>query len=439
MAQHKVIDLINQFMEDHGQSSGKDRVMLWLEDVYSKVRRLPWSWNFRVTETQTGGDFVATPTITSVPGSETFSWVQGTDYIESTAVTVVAVTYQHTGRYVYIDDEWYRCVRIAPVGNTNRVYLDKKIVSISTAGNQVTFYRRDLAFKTNGIKSLRVDDSKIENLTDEQIYRFKRGLDPRWYYGDAGRPLAYHLDDLEISPPGYAPSAVISADATVATTAGVHRAFFTFYDYETGQESPPGPSVEFTTTAAATRAEISYSSPTVSHSAESTYGRRLYVTKVVDQYTRNPAYDQGTAIPSFTGTQAFVVSDGTLESSSLGYYDGSWTRTVLYPAPDEYLRVECLHLDTWTGLPDEQHIIKLGRQREFIELFHLYFLMKQSIQNKDPKQFRMMQGSFREQMNFLLAQDGDDRRLDPSSWEYKFYTPMTTSFDDFTSTLKYPF
>ena len=65
--------------------------------------------------------------------------------------------------------------------------------------------------------------------------------------------------------------------------------------------------------------------------------------------------------------------------------------------------------------------------------------MKQSIQNKDPKQFRMMQGSFREQMNFLLAQDGDDRRLDPSSWEYKFYTPMTTSFDDFTSTLKYPF
>ena len=66
MAQHKVIDLINQFMEDHGQSSGKDRVMLWLEDVYSKIRRLPWSWNFTTTETQSGGDLYSTPVITSV-------------------------------------------------------------------------------------------------------------------------------------------------------------------------------------------------------------------------------------------------------------------------------------------------------------------------------------------------------------------------------------
>ena len=65
--------------------------------------------------------------------------------------------------------------------------------------------------------------------------------------------------------------------------------------------------------------------------------------------------------------------------------------------------------------------------------------MKQSIQNKDPQQFRGMQGAFREQMNFLLAQDGDDRRLDPSSWEYQFYSPMSASPDDFTSSLKYPF
>jgi len=438
MAQHKVIDLINQFMEDHGQSSGKDRVMLWLEDVYSKVRRLPWSWNFRVTETQTGGDFVATPQIISVAATETFSWVQGTDYIESTAVNVAAVTYQHTGRYVYISDEWYRCVRIAPLGNTNRVYLDKKIVTTSSAGNTITFYRRDLAYKTNGIKSIRVDDVKVEHLTDEQIYRFKRGLDPRWYYGDSGRPLAYHVDDFDVIAPLYAPSVSLVADSTAVATAGTHRAFYTFYDTETGQEGAPGPSVEFAPTTALPRANISYSSPTLHHSTETTYVRRLYITRVVDKYTRNPAFMHAEQTPLDTGSVSLTVSDSTLETSSPGYYDGTWSRTVMYPAPDEYLRVECLHIDTWEGLPDEKQIIKLGRQREFIEVFHLYFLMKQSIQNKDPKQFRMMQGAVREQLNFLLAQDGDDRRLDPSSWEYKFYSPISSA-DDFTSSLKYPF
>ena len=67
--------------------------------------------------------------------------------------------------------------------------------------------------------------------------------------------------------------------------------------------------------------------------------------------------------------------------------------------------------------------------------------MKQSIQNKDPAQFRQIQGSFREQLNFLLAQDGDDRRLDPSSWEYKFFSPSQAVMQDeeFTASLKYPF
>jgi hypothetical protein len=439
MAQHKVIDLINQFMEDHGQSSGKDRVMLWLEDVYSKVRRLPWSWNFKVTQTQTGGDLVTNVVITSNPDFETFSWNQGEDYITASNATVTTADWQSTGRYLYIGDEWYRCTHIAPAANTDRIYLDKKIVTAAATGQTISLYRRDLAFQTNGIKSLRVDDYKIEHLTDEQIYRFKRGLDPRWYYGDSGRPLAYHLDDYDIAFPIYKPSVVMTADASATTTAGAHRAFFTFYDSETGQESAPGPSVEFTITSALPRAKISYSSPLGSHSVETTYRRRLYVTRVVDQYTRNPAYDQGSATHDFIGSQLFNISDELLESGNPGYYDGSWERTVLYPAPDEYLRVECLHIDTWFGLPDEKLIIKLGRQREFIELFHLYFLMKQSIQNKDPKQFRMMQGSFREQMNFLLAQDGDDRRLDPSSWEYKFYSPMTVAHDDFTSSLKYPF
>ena len=95
MAQHKVIDLINQFMEDHGQSSGKDRVMLWLEDVYSKVRRLPWSWNLRTTDTQTGGHFTTSPVITSVSTTETFSWTKGSDYIQSTVTPVNIVSRPH--------------------------------------------------------------------------------------------------------------------------------------------------------------------------------------------------------------------------------------------------------------------------------------------------------------------------------------------------------
>ena len=177
----------------------------------------------------------------------------------------------------------------------------------------------------------------------------------------------------------------------------------------------------------------------VSH-AENTYSRRLYLTKAIDKYTRNPAFLLDTKGAVVATPTTYSVVDSTLAGND-SYYDGNWTRTVMYPAPDAYLRALTLHIDTWSGLPGEEETIKLGRQREFIELFHLYFLMKQSIQNKDPKQFREMQGSFREQMNFLLGQDGEDRRLDPSSWEYRFFSPATESNLDseFVASLKYPF
>ena len=454
MAQHKVIDLINQFMEDHGQSSGKDRVLLWFEDVYSKIRLLPWSWNFTLTETQTGGGLYSTPIITYdaagavvLPSTETFTWTQGNDYIESTQSTVVCVNEAHTGRYVYIDNEWYQCVRIAPTGDTDNVYLDKKIVSASQAVDpdtglaaQMSFYRRDLAVTTNGIKSVHVDNQKIEPLKDEQIYRFKRGLDPRWYYGDSGSPLAYHLDEYTVRAPQYPPSVAAAASATATTTPGTHVAFWTFYDKETGQESAPGPTVEFSVTAALPQISLGYSSTSLHSAEETTFSRRLYVTKKIESYTRNASFLLTTLASASTSVFPLAISDTLLQG--LGkYYDGAWARMVLYPAPDSYERAEVYHIDTWIGFPEEQDIVTLGRQREFIELFHLYFLMKQSLQNKDPKQFRMMQASFREQLNFLQAQDGDDRRLDPSSWEYKFFSPSSAIIgdDEFTASLKYPF
>lgn len=439
MAQHKVIDLINQFMEDHGQSSGKDRVMLWLEDVYSKIRALPWSWNLKVTETQTGGDYIATPIITSVVATETFSWTQGNNYIESTASTVKAVSNQTTGRYVYIDNEWYQCVRIAPLGDTDKIYLDKKIVAATAATQTVSFYRRDLAFNTNGIKSVHVDERKLEHLTEEQIYRFKRGLDPRWYYGDSGDPLAYHIDEKQLSAPQYAPLVTETAGST-DTEIGTHVLFWTFKDIETGQEGPPGPSVEFTVTSSTGTLNVDYKAASTSHGDEVTYSRVLYVSKKRTLYTRNPMFNLASKTALQTTAVAWSLSDSDLEDNSQ-YYDGPWTKFVMYPAPVEYNRAEVLHIDSWSGLPGENHILKLGRQREFIELFHLYFLMKQSLQNKDPTQFRQMQGSFREQLNFMLSQDGDDRRLDPSSWEYKFFSPSSTvsQDEDFTASLKYPF
>lgn len=437
MAQHKVIDLINQFMEDHGQSSGKDRVMLWFEDVYSKIRRLPWSWNFKVTETQTGGILYSTPSISSDSATETFSWTQGNDYIESTATTVAAVDGTHTGRYIYIGEEWYKCVSIAPTLNTDKIYLDKKIVAPSADTQTITFYRRDLSIKGNGIKSVSVDNIKLEHIKEEQVYRFKRGLDPRWYYGDAGKSQAYCIDESVISPPMFAP-AVSETVVVGSADAGTHVAFWTFYDAETGEESSPGPSIEFTVDSSKHEVAIIYGSSSGHSDLEGTYKRRLYITKKVDTYTRNKAFLVSEVAGSYATSYTFTSSDATL-SSLPSYYDGDWTRVILYPSPDEYLRAEVVHIDGWHGFPEDAEIVPLGRQREFIELFHLYFLMKQSIQNKDPNQFRNMQGSFREQLNFLLAQDGDDRRLDPSSWEYKFYSPMDSIDSEFTSSLKYPF
>lgn len=455
MAKHKVIDLINQFMEDHGQSSGKDRVMLWLEDVYSKIRRMPWSWNFTQTEDQTGGRLYTTPIITSVSATETFTWATGKSYIQSTLSSVSCVNQLHTGRYIYLGEEWYKCIRISPEGNRNRIYLDRKIVAPTASEQTVSFYRRDLSLKTNGIKSIHVDSRKIENITSEQIYRFKRGLDPRWYYGDSGEPLGYHIQDSVIAPPKFAPHVEVSALTTGDMTQGTRRAFFTFIDPETGEESAPGPSVEFNILSTDSRVEFKYDIDRDAVSEnwhdESTYILGVYMSPPIQSYTRVPMYsvidnsygghfhnpeDGGPAHEAIR----YSSSDHDLRTNNK-YYDGEWTNICFYPAPDEYLRAHTRHIDTWDGLPEESDQLKLGRQREFIDLFHLYFLMKQSIQNKDPAQFRQMQGSFREQLNFLLAQDGDDRRLDPSSWEYKFYSPTSAAMmdEEFTASLKYPF
>jgi hypothetical protein len=476
MAKHKVIDLINQFMEDHGQSSGKDRVMLWLEDVYSKIRRMPWSWNFTQTEDQTGGRLSTTPIITSVityddagavvlASTETFTWTTGTSYIQSTLSTVSCVNQLHTGRYIYLGDEWYKCIRISPAGIRNKIYLDRKIVAPSQAvdpdtglAKQMSFYRRDLSLKTNGIKSIHVDSRKIENITSEQIYRFKRGLDPRWYYGDSGEPLGYHIQDSVIAPPKFAPLCIVSEDPSAASaglTEGTHRAFFTFIDPETGYESSPGPSVDFEVKGSRQMVQAYYDNDgdgVREHwHEESTYLLGVYISTAIDTYTRVPMHSIKTSghyglnhDPDEFGSVmegiSYSKSDSELKFERR-YYDGEWTNVCFYPAPDEYLRAHARHIDTWEGLPGESDQLKLGRQREFIDLFHLYFLMKQSIQNKDPAQFRQMQGSFREQLNFLLAQDGDDRRLDPSSWEYKFYSPTSAAMmdEEFTASLKYPF
>ena len=439
MAQHKVKDLINQFMEDHGQSSGKDRVMLWLEDLYSKIRSLPWSWNFKVTETQTGGDLYATPVITSVDTTETFSWTQGNDVIYSTASPVSCVDEAHTGRYIYIDNEWYQVVKISPFGG-NRLFLDKKIVAPSADTQTLSFYRRDLALMTNGIKSVHVNDRKLEHITEEQIYRFKRGIDPRWYYGDSGDPLGYHADEKQINAPLYAPIVDDTGAGTTTVEIGTHVLFFTFKDIETGQESPPGPSVEFNVTASTGALNVGYGSLGAGSYNENTYQRVLYASKKKTSYTRTPMYEVATRLATSTTDITWAISDSGL-SDNAQYYDGPWTKIVMYPAPDEYNRAEILHIDSWPGLPEPEHIIKLGRQREFIELFHLYFLMKQSLQNKDPAQFRQMQGAFREQLNFLQGKDGEDRKLDPSSWEYRFFSPTTSILRDeeFTASLKYPF
>tara|TARA_R110001583_G_scaffold11984_11_gene53442 strand:+ start:254 stop:1549 length:1296 start_codon:yes stop_codon:yes gene_type:complete len=431
--------------------------MLWLEDVYSKVRRLPWSWNFKVSETQTGGDLYTTPIITSDPLVETWSWDKGTDTIRMnvtaplTHTASLTVTNLHTGRYVYIGDEWYRCERIVSQEGSDGVIttfitLDKKIVSASATGQTLSFYRRNLPFKTNGIKSISIDDRKIENLTGEQIYRFKRGLDPRWYYGDSGESLAYHSDDYKIPAPPAGPDPdEITFLSTGTMDPGTHRLFYTFVDPETGQESAPSPTTEVVTTSTNNGIVIT-ENPADTYWGISTYNRRLYISEVVDKYTRVPMYlvAEITTAPVIPVIPTTLITTHTSSdkglSSKTSYYDGEWTNVCLYPAPDSYLRVHAKHIDTWHGLPDEEDIIKLGRQREFIDIFHLYFLMKQSIQNKDPTQFRQMQGAFREQLNFLLAQDGDDQRLDPSSWEYRFFSPTVNAItEEFTASLKYPF
>ena len=422
-------------MADHGQKAATDRVMLWFEDCYSKIRTLPWSWNFANTNTVTEGPITGA----SLGTPETYDWTQGSSHISVNGGAATTLPPINTGRFVYIGDEWYRLIGIGEPSATYKITLDRPISEATATEQSLTFYRRDISLNSSGLKSFTVDQWKLDIISNEQIHRYKRGLDPRWYYGDAGTPLAYTLEnEYRIDPPTRAPTTGKVKSATPVSS-GTHELFWVYRDQETGLESAPGPSSEIV--ADGTTAYSVYYGDSSINVGDRSFQLILYASKAKDEFARPAMYQVGTKV-SFDSASfvTYDLSDSNLIEKTR-YYDGPYTNCNMWPAPDEVLRIECNHLNGWQGRPDNSDYIEFGDNNEFTELFILYFVMKQSSQNKSPKEMRAAQVSFREQLDFLLSRDGDNSRLDPDSWSYRFMRPEVEDNrdDNFIASIRYPF
>lgn len=276
---YRAQQIIARLMLDHGQNSGEDQLRQWFESCLSRLRALPWTWNFEKFYGATFAPITLTETYTFTAGSDTI-----TALVPSTALD------DHTGRYLYANDEWFRVEKAADPANPNDIVLDRAYMGATIAGVSVTIVRAEMAFKSNGIKNVTCDSTDLIYRSSEQLFRSQRG-NSSYIYDTPSKPAAYYIDkEREIPAPLYGPH-ITNTGAGTGPAAGEYEYFFTYHDEESGLESAPGPRVLYDGTTGH-QLIIAYHDAAGSGNnvGENSYTLRLWRSKAIDKQARYPMW-----------------------------------------------------------------------------------------------------------------------------------------------------
>ena len=404
----KVSEIVEYLSTQHGQNSAKDLILMNIENLYARVRALPFVWNYKRSMRKVYKVF--TPT-------ETYTITDGSSVISSTVPTTV--TQAMTGRYVVLNEEKYR-VKIVGFPTANDVTLDRVFVGTTITDQSISLYRDNYTWNTPGIDFIRYNGVMVQRFSSSELFKSGRNTYDVRDYVSFYDMNGYEIDDENrIDPPLYPP--VISALAVgPGPAAGTYDFFFVYRDYESGELSKPGP-VLTSTLAGGNSLTFNYSSPT--NKGETTYEMILCASKAKGLYLRVPFFAVGVKSPLVAlSTVSHVYPDANLGYMER-YYEGPQTTIKFLWKIEEDSTVESRYVSGWHGKPQDTDSLEMGDNQEIYELLSLHLVRMQQFINRDAEKSIAVANAFDYRLRKVLADDSDSKFIDPSVNEMKPISP----------------
>lgn len=391
--------LISRIVQAVGITQMSDIELLLLEEVYSYLTSLPWSWNWHE-----GGGATFAPVVGS---KTTYTWAKGTNYLQSSSAGFGGFNYTHTGRVFLLDQRKYRVVEF-DVTNW-RIVLDRTLTIEELEETEITLYRDMICFPTSFMRGLWTD-IKLDSSTLNDVGRDRVGRFRCW---STGAPHKYiGTTSYEIPAPRQPPFVSGAVGGTVP--AGRYRYFFTYYDAESGIESSPGPVLQYDN-ASAQDITLQYGTTNI---GELSYTLRLYRSEVEPETERPPMFLLYEKDP--TDVLDVIVDNNLSDTMFFGleqYYDGTWTTCYYVNIPDDCYQLDWIHTNQFGFRIHEEQNLRLGTTDEVIQAIELFFMRIKSagVNGVSTEDYRRQIIAYRSQLNFLITSDREPTHSDPGS------------------------
>lgn len=386
--------LVRNMTTSAGASASEDLVYFWIETALSKMLSLQWSWN-EATERI----FIDA----AIEETSTFTWTAGNKYIVASA-GLSDITWEHTGRSVKIGRHWYRVLDVG-FSSPTRIYLDGPLLTTETGGQTLTFYRNTFAVKSN--KILQVEHSQNGRLKrfnqKKRIDRLNSSLE-----FSSGEPC-YFQDDINFNIPTPKRPPVLDGTATSLSPRlqqGRYFYYYVHYDPETGQESAPGPTLEYDADGA-NNPVIKYGSLADTADTGSSFPLRLYRSDVDPRRSHCPMHRMVDRGPSAPGTPFEDNGQSPLYNNER-YWNGMWVNFEIFP-PDKGGNdfISVIMIENFGYTPKATDSIDLGQGSALYELLIKYIQSRLAVQRKDTAGGTSAEIAFDKKLAFLYQKHSE--------------------------------
>lgn len=374
-----------------GAASSKDMIRFYIGVGLEELFRHPWSWTKREQQF-----FIEGP----VTETQLFTWVAGDDFITA-AGAMTDVNWTHTGRVVYLDNVAYR-VQDVSHRSALRIYLDKRLLRTNTTPTQLTFYRADICVRSNQIVSLATHEQGLVHLSKEAMKSRRFG----WSIPDqaaSGVPECWSDDQNYFIPkPAYPPVSLAKSPGVLP--AGRYHYFYTRYDYETGYESEPGPTLILNHDGVdAPRIQYKDGADRAENNMGS-WGMKLYASDLNPDSTYIPMMEVQSREPG-TPVTTFVDVGTRPLYSYVEYWRGKQTVLSLWPIPQEAQQVTVSRHEAHGWVPREHHVLSLGDGQTLLGLLTQYVSARMSMSKRDPAAEQQAMVLFNRQLNYEITRE----------------------------------
>lgn len=407
-------ELHARFVAELGASSGADLLRFALEEALSAIYDRDWPWSM---------ESVSTVTLAPIVPSTTFSGTARTQSLVCSGSS--GMTWQNLGRHFEWGEETYRIVDLSTEVGTgiDTFSLDRQLGE-TLAAQTVSFVRDEVMVHTSRLRGVWVDGVRAGKLLQEQSDAAVVSNGTPFSPWSESTPYCYKPTDGMLlqnvqgvsSAPEFLPKCVNGAvDATVV--GGVYRYFFVRVDYESGLESPPGPTLEYTAPAGF-KVTCTYDYGSYSTGG---YGLRLYRSAANPTTDYVPMYQVG------IGDAHTVSITDSLKPATRGlprYMEAPHTVLQLIPAPDaDPHTVVVTRNRPFNSRALDDDYIELGTEAAIVDLLRMFLAGVTKLRDKDTPAVRQQIISFRQQLDYINQRLRGAEQGDASGESYLDFYP----------------